>query len=408
MMRFTTIITMFALSWADAPAAAERGALDFQAHTGRFTIRGGDEALEVHAYGGPGEDSAFDLWPAGDGGYVITGWTRGPGGDTDVAVLKVDAAGMLLWSKAFGGDGLDMGFAIRTLDDDGIAVAGWTRSFGAGQGDFYLLGLEPDGTLRFEQTFGGPGEERATALLVTPDGGLLVLGESYSGEAGDGRFFLVSTDARGEERWARHYDGGSLHERGLALVAAPGGYLLAGNSMDSRSGSSARVSDGYAVMVDQAGEPLWSQRYGGEAHDIFHHVAPLGAERFVFTGYTRGHGAAGPTDLWFVTVDASGQVEGMATGGTPGEDHNIIARAGPGGVHVAGYARLEDHWDAQFGLLESTGSPARLTTLGGPGDDGAVSLYPEADGQRVVTGYTTSFGAGGRDIVFFRSPASHD
>lgn len=365
---------------------------------------------QQRAFGGPRDDMAYDIWPAGDGGYLITGSTANEApGDLDLVVLKLDRFGNVAWGWRIGGPRLEIGFAVRTLSDATVVVAGWTHSVGAGAGDFLLLGFARDGSPLFRHTFGGAGEERATALLTFADDTIALFGESYSHGAGDGRFYLVRTDARGNLLWERTYDSGPLHDRGLALIEHGDGLLLAGNSMDARSGSRATVSDGYAVHVDGRGEEVWARHYGGDAHDIVHHVAPLSDGEALLSGYTRGHGASGENDIWLVRIDRDGrELDNRVLGGAAA-DHNIVARRVAEGVLLAGYTRSAPHggWDAELVLLDD-GLQTRFDhAWGGAGDDGATAAIAEPDGAYAITGYTASGGAGGNDILLLRTAARH-
>ena len=388
---------------------------DVQVTTTRLAKRGSGPAVRIQrAFGGAGNDTSYDLWPAGsDGGWLIVGSTQDPSsGDVDVAVLSLSSTGDVVWSNRYGGPGLDIGFGVRTLPSGDIVVAGWTNRIGAGEGDFLLLGLRPDGALAFERAYGTAFEERAVSLVVTEGGNVAVVGESYD-EGGSSRFYLVVTDFEGNLLWERTYDGGHLNERGLAILELEDGFLLAGNSMDSRSGSTASASDGYAVRTDLSGEVLWRRSYGGPEHDIFHHVTPLGPDEFLFTGYTRGFGAEGRNDVWLVRTDGNGEVLGQRLQGGPGADHNILARpSGADRVALAGYStRTADGlWDAQVMELGLDGEVIWSEDYGGEGEDGAVALYPVGSGGLAIAGFTTSEGGGGRDILFMEleSPGPSD
>lgn len=401
----TVLVAVLSEATANYDRADQSGAQPVRSRTVSLQPSPGAPTLHVQrAFDGGGEDQAYDIWPAPGGGYVITGSTEDPRTeDVDLLVLRLDDAGELVWARTFGGPRLEIGFAVRTLGDGSIVVAGWTHSTGAGAGDVYVLGLSGDGEVRFERTFGGAGEERATALTATRDGGVAILGESYSHGAGDARFYLVKLDAGGQMEWERTYDGGPLHERGLAILENDDGYLLVGNSMDSRSGSTATVSDGYAVRTNQQGDEVWSRRYGGDAHDIFHHAAPLGPDRYLLTGYTRGFGARGENDIWLVTVDGAGETVRSRLLGGEGADHNIIARAsGDGAVYLAGYTRSRGAggWDAQVIRVDGTADVVWDHVFGGTGDDGAVSLVPLDGGGLAVAGYTRAQVGAASDILF--------
>ena len=394
-----------------APGVAAATLTDWSIVTGEAQLQGDPDSPAVTAqfvYGGAGDDYAFDLC-ATDSGYVLTGRTRDPGTDDfDAFILATDRAGRMVWAKRWGGADLDMGFGVRTLADGTIVVAGWTKSVGAGAGDYFLLGLSGGGELKFQRTFGGARDDRATQLWPTRDGGIVIVGESYSFGNGDCRFLVVKTDADGSLLWQHTYDGGEPNERGLAIVEHAGGFLFAGNSMDTTSGSTATRSEGFVVMTDRHGNPQWSRRLGrGGGVDIFHHAAPFGGGHFLLSGYSRSDAQAA-ADVWLVVVDSEGRTLKNAVIARAGDEHNIVARPLPGGgVMLCGYARadVESDWDAQLIRLGGYAEPTWSATYRGDADDGAVSIVCNVDGTLAVTGYTASCGAGGQDVLWMLLPA---
>ena len=87
-------------------------------------------------------------------------------------------------TKVFGGGKDDWPRAICQVRDGSFAVSGYTDSKGAGQYDMWLLRLESDGKLRWDETFGGPANEWARSLVEMPDGGFAMAGDTWSQGAG--------------------------------------------------------------------------------------------------------------------------------------------------------------------------------------------------------------------------------
>jgi len=102
---------------------------------------GNDEWIRKH--GGSQHERGLAVCQTYDGGYIVAEDTRSYGaGANDVYVLKTDDAGNEIWSFINGGVDTDVGNAIAVTDDEGYIIAGYTRSFGSGESDVYLIRLE--------------------------------------------------------------------------------------------------------------------------------------------------------------------------------------------------------------------------------------------------------------------------
>jgi len=65
-----------------------------------------------------------------------------------------------------------------------------------------------------QKVYGGGGDDQASALQQTNDGGYIVAGSTFSYGAGDKDVYLIKIDAVGDIRWSKTY-GGPI--RGMAL-----------------------------------------------------------------------------------------------------------------------------------------------------------------------------------------------
>ena len=114
----------------------------------------------------------------------------------------------LTWNRSFGGSAVDEAYSLIQTTDGGYAVAGYTRSYGAGGADFWLIRLDRQGNKVWDKTFGGDKYDRAYSLIQTTDGGYAVAGgtdESYG--AGDDDFWVIKLDSQGNEVWDKTFDG---------------------------------------------------------------------------------------------------------------------------------------------------------------------------------------------------------
>jgi len=153
--------------------------------------------LWTKTYGGSSSDYGYSVRQTLDGGYIIAGYTRSFGAEgTDVYIIKTDSSGNLDWAKAYGGSSNDYGYSIRQTTDGGYIVAGYTESFGEG-GDVYLIHIDADGDLIWSKTFGGSQTDHGWSVRQTVDGGFIIAGFTRSFGSGNEDVYLIKTDQLG-------------------------------------------------------------------------------------------------------------------------------------------------------------------------------------------------------------------
>ena len=83
-------------------------------------------------------------------GYVFTGSTSSYGTEFyDIWIIKVDFEGELIWEELYGGPMIDIGRSIINNGTDGFTILGQTSSYGSGEYDFWMIktdefGLVPE------------------------------------------------------------------------------------------------------------------------------------------------------------------------------------------------------------------------------------------------------------------------
>ena len=105
-------------------------------------------------------------------------------GGSDVWLVKADSEGGKEWDKTFGGTDDDYASSVQGTSDGGYVLAGYTKSYGVGGSDFWLIKVrgEADLTLIGDETRGytldelrampsytvGGGFKRSTGAIVGP------------------------------------------------------------------------------------------------------------------------------------------------------------------------------------------------------------------------------------------------
>jgi hypothetical protein len=163
-----------------------------------------------------------------DGGYAIAGHTGSYGaGPCDGWLIKTDSSGNMLWNQTYGGIMIESFQSLVETSDGGYAVAGCKESLVGGFMDFWLMKTDAMGNEEWNQTYGGTRGERARSLVATSDGGYALAG--YTNSLGGQGCWLVKTDESGNLEWDRLYGNAGAEAHSL-VVTHDGGYALAGNT----------------------------------------------------------------------------------------------------------------------------------------------------------------------------------
>jgi hypothetical protein len=189
-----------------------------------------------------------------DGGYAVVGQTgvttsNASFGNSEFWLVKTDASGDAQWNRTYGGRGYELGRALAQTSDGGYALAGLTSSFGAGNNDFWLVKIDAAGTMMWNRTYGGTSDDSARAVVQTSDGGYALAGITSSFGAGNEDSWLVKTDLNGNVQWNKTY-GGTENDETFALVqTSDGGYAFAGWTLSFGAGN----LDFWLVRADASG-----------------------------------------------------------------------------------------------------------------------------------------------------------
>ncbi len=262
-------------------------------------------------YQGPGWTEAYDIRETANGGLVVAGTTQ-PGTvqrGYDAWILKLDAAGNPLWQRIYGGPEDDGADAIRPIPDGGFLVAGTTNSFGAGGADAWLLALDSDGIIKWQKAYGGAGNDSASSLLLTEDGGFLVTGHTSSFGLEGGEPWAIRLEPSGDVVWQMAYAGGAGKIYGAA-PAADGGFVLAGRTEALGVDGGADV---WVFKIDASGGLLWQRSYGGlpDYFDLGAGIGPTADGGSIIAGETSLSIGFEPVDAkpLLLKLDALGRID---------------------------------------------------------------------------------------------------
>ena len=157
---------------------------------------------------------------------------------------------------------------------------------------------------------------------------------------------------------------------------------------------------------------MWSQTYGGANTDASTSLVQSADGGYALVGFTYSFGN-GDTDAWLVKTNEYGKMEWNKTYGETEseEDATSLIQTLDGGYAFAGSkAKRTGPWsmeyDAWFVKTDETGNTEWSKIYGGTGSDSFSSLIQTTDGDFVLAGSTTSFGAGEKDFWLIKTDSS--
>ncbi len=347
----------------------------------------------TRTYGGSRTEVAYSVQTTPDGGFVVAGYTESFGaGGTDAWVLRLDADGNVLWQEALGGAGSDVAYSVRGTSDGGFVVGGYTSA--RGELEAWVFRLQADGSLVWQRAYGPGG---VYDVRPTLDGGFVVAGATTAFGAAGLDAWVLRLGPQGDILWQRRYGGGGSDVAYSVRGTSDGGFVVAGFTTSFGAGS----YDAWVLRLDASGNVLWQKAYGGGLQDWAYSVDVTPDGGFVVAGYTESFGA-GRNDVWVFRLDGSGNVQWTATYGDTADDYAYAVQTLPdGGFVVAGYTTsfgavyLGDFWVLRLG---SDGGVVWQRRYGGVSYDWAYAVQATAGGGFVVAGMSQSFNDLNRDV----------
>lgn len=231
--------------------------------------------------GGTKDENIYDVNETDNGGFILIGTsnsaisgdkTEGNIGLWDYWIVKLDSSGAIEWDRTIGGNEDDFGQKILQTSNGGYVVGGYSKSSNSihktedniGGNDYWIVKLDSNGSIEWNNTIGGTGDDALTDVVIANDGGFLLGGFSQSSSSFDksensfglSDYWIVKIDSNGIVKWNKTIGGVGEDNLYSIHITNDKGIFLAGQSDSDSSGyktdDSQGLKDYWIVKLDSA------------------------------------------------------------------------------------------------------------------------------------------------------------
>ncbi|MBL4657883.1 MAG: PKD domain-containing protein [Flavobacteriales bacterium] len=186
-------------------------------------------------------------------------------------------------------------------------------------------------------------------------------------------------------------------------VTSDNGFIVTGQHQSSGAGG----CDIYVFRRDACGNLIWFNTYGGAGDDGGMCIRPTADGGFIASGLAQL--GLGNYDCYLMKLDAAGTVEWFQDYGGGNDDRGLQVQAtADGGYIMSGHTTSfgAGGWDAFLVKTDAMGNTQWTRTYGGGGNDYGNYVEQTPDGGYIIMGSTSSFGAEGWDLWMIKTNAN--
>lgn len=307
------------------------------------------------------------------------------------------------WPVTHGGQGFDVGNCIVKAGEEGYFIAGTTESFGGGAQDAWLVKLYENASERWSRVFGGGADESSHFVIpIQQKTGYLLAANTESHGYGKSDGWMLKMRDIYDEEWAENFGNtGVNYVYEVAQIPNQEAFVFCGKiQVDETSDF-----EYWLVKFDAGGSQRWSYTYGGTEDDVAYSLACTHDGGFAIAGSTKSMGNGGE-DVYLIKTDANGTKLWEKTfGGSEDDVAYSLKKTHDNGFILTGFTSSYGEGAKDLWLIKTDqdGNQLWTKTFGGEGDEEGKCVIQTPNHSYAITGYTTSEGEGGKDLWFVKT-----
>lgn len=339
-----------------------------------------------------------------DGSYYFLGNTTAFGqGSRDVVIAKLDSAFEPIWTKTYGGGSEDFCEELLVTDDGGVIVVGYSYSFGSSVRSGYIQKVNGQGDLEWSNGYLGSAVTILSKIEKRTASTYVFSGFAFSPITNRNRVIGIINDD-GELLQSFEFDCDSLSQIGQGFAQTKdGGYILAGAVF---AGDGFGGSDLSVIKVSSTWEVEWAKRIGGSGTEVIGEsaagqVLPLEDGYFIVTMTDKTDQASFDAyDLLFLKLDLDGDTVWTRTYGTEFNDIvnvGALSRMGPNRITFGMLTQRNSIVDYEERIIEMD-TMGNITSMRGfnlPGGEALHRISLTKNNHWMWAGNTRAYNADG-------------
>jgi outer membrane protein assembly factor BamB len=246
----------------------------------------------------------------------------------DVLIVRVNAAGEVIWERTWGGDGYEQAWAVSPTVGRDFLVFGETDSQGSGDRDFFLMRIDSAGETLWVKTYGGPFREWPFGMLALANGDALLFGRTQGQVGGPEDLYALRVTASGDVVWEYGVSRPANEIIPDALETSSGDLVLCGSSDE----------DPLLIKLTADGDTVWEVRHELPGWQFGSGIAPAAGGDFLVAGFRMVTDGRSHADVWMARFSSDGEMRWETSFGRPGEDDyaHTLRRSSDGNYLIGG------------------------------------------------------------------------
>ena len=361
----------------------------------------------VKVVGSRSSNTGMDIKDFNNGYLILATVTTSD--NQEIVLLQTDKFGNLISNgvdtlSSLRGGNNTASKLLLTLDG-GFIVLGTVEDTANNNTDIYLNKFSAGLTSDWEKTIGTSDDETAASIQITDDG-YIIAGSTDAQDVGNDNshgsldIYLVKIDDQGNVEWTENY-GGSGDEYASDVILINNGFLVVGTT-NGFNGPGQAKDNIILVKTNTTGGDSDMETYGSSNNDYGNSLIKSSDGGFIILG-TVEDVTGSKSDIYVIKLESESESESyihniiwdISHGGADLDDLGYEVIKSDGGYIIVGSKELETGYAGYFLKIDSEGEVITEQTYGGYGQTmNAIEATP--DGGFVMTG---SSGIEGSEMI---------